>query len=53
MSGIDYGRLAEGRDCNYWELDPTLRFEARRVYPDDEFEWAEEDTQISALRLLS
>ena len=39
---IEYGELEEGRDCNYWELDPTLRFEARRVYPDDEFEWAED-----------
>ena len=38
---IDYARLEEGRECNYWALDPTLRFEARRVYPDDEFEWAE------------
>ena len=38
---IDYARLDEGRDCNYWEMDPTLRFEARRVYPDDEFAWAE------------
>ena len=40
--GIAYGELEEGRDCNYWELDPTLRFEARRVYPDDEFAWAED-----------
>ena len=39
---IDYARLEAGRDCNYWELDPTLRFEARRVYPDDEYEWAED-----------
>ncbi|MFO7927935.1 MAG: acyl-CoA dehydrogenase family protein [Halobacteriota archaeon] len=38
---IEYGELEQGRDCNYWELDPTLQFEARRVYPDDEFEWAE------------
>lgn len=38
---IEYGRLESGRDCNYWEMDPTLQFEARRVYPDDEFEWAE------------
>ncbi|WP_160133662.1 acyl-CoA dehydrogenase family protein [Halococcus salsus] len=38
---IDYARLDEGRECNYWELDRTLQFEARRVYPDDEFEWAE------------
>ena len=38
---IPYGDYDAGRDCNYWRLDPTLRFEARRVYPDDEFEWAE------------
>lgn len=38
---LDYGQLLEGK-CNYWEWDPTLRFEARRVYPDDEFSWAEE-----------
>ncbi|CAI49558.1 acyl-CoA dehydrogenase [Natronomonas pharaonis DSM 2160] len=39
---IDYGALDEGRGCNYWELDPTLQFEAERIYPDDDFEWAEE-----------
>ncbi|WP_256391002.1 acyl-CoA dehydrogenase family protein [Natronoarchaeum rubrum] len=39
---IDYGRLDEGRNCNYWEVDPTLQFEARRIYPDAEFEWAED-----------
>jgi acyl-CoA dehydrogenase len=38
---IDYGQFETGRACNYWALDPTLRFEARRVYPDDEYEWAE------------
>jgi len=38
---IEYGRLDAGRDCNYWTLDPTLRYEARRVYPDDAFSWAE------------
>jgi acyl-CoA dehydrogenase len=37
---LEYGALDEGR-CNYWEWDPTLRFEARRTYPDDEFAWAE------------
>ncbi|WP_232688830.1 acyl-CoA dehydrogenase family protein [Halobacterium zhouii] len=40
--GIDYGDLDEGRHCNYWALDPTLQFEARRVYPTEEFEWAED-----------
>jgi len=39
---IDYGDLDRGRDCNYWNWDPTLRFEAERVYPDDEFAWAED-----------
>ncbi|WP_336133746.1 acyl-CoA dehydrogenase family protein [Natronomonas amylolytica] len=39
---IDYGELDEGRNCNYWALDPTLQFEAQRVYPDEEFEWAED-----------
>jgi len=37
---LDYGELDEGR-CNYWAYDPTLRFEARRTYPDEEFDWAE------------
>ncbi len=37
---LEYGQLAEGK-CNYWAWDPTLRDEARRVYPDEEFEWAE------------
>jgi len=42
--GIDYGRFDRGLGdaVNYWTLDPTLRFEARRVYPDEEFEWAAE-----------
>jgi len=41
---IDYGRFDRGHGdaLNYWTLDPTLRFEARRVYPDGEFEWARE-----------
>jgi len=39
---IAYDRLEAGRNCNYWALDPTLRFEARRIYPDDEYEWAED-----------
>ena len=38
---IAYGSLDRGRDCNYWDLDRTLRFEARRVYDSEEFEWAE------------
>lgn len=39
---IDYGAYERGRDCNYWALDPTLRYEAERIYPEDEFEWAEQ-----------
>ena len=38
---IDYAAYDEGRDCNYWALDRTLQFEARRIYPDDEYRWAE------------
>ena len=38
---IDYADLDSGRDCNYWELDRTLQFEARRVYDGETFEWAE------------
>ena len=36
---LEYGDLADGK-CNYWAWDPTLRYEAERVYPDEEFEWA-------------
>jgi acyl-CoA dehydrogenase len=38
---FDYGDYEEGRHCNYWRLNPALQAEARRAYPDDEFEWAE------------
>ncbi len=38
---IDYGRYDEGRYLNYWALDPVVRFEVRRTYGDDEYEWAE------------
>lgn len=38
---IDYGAFEAGRDVNYWDLDRTLQFEARRVYPDNELSWAE------------
>ncbi|PSQ52723.1 acyl-CoA dehydrogenase, partial [Halobacteriales archaeon SW_12_67_38] len=38
---IDYGQWEAGRDVNYWELDRTLQYEARRTYPDEEFSWAE------------
>lgn len=39
---IEYDRYEEGRHLNYWELNKPLQREAARVYPDDEFEWAEE-----------
>ncbi|WP_458210801.1 acyl-CoA dehydrogenase family protein [Haladaptatus sp. NG-SE-30] len=38
---FDFGSFDEGRGMNYWRFDPALQAEARRVYPDDEFEWAE------------
>ena len=39
---IDYGRLEAGRDCNYWDLDRTLRFEAERTYEGEDWDWARE-----------
>ncbi|MFB6164782.1 MAG: acyl-CoA dehydrogenase family protein [Haloarculaceae archaeon] len=39
---IDYGRFEDGFGVNYWELDPPLRAEAERLYPDGEWAWAEE-----------
>ena len=38
---FDYGAFEEGRDVNYWSLEPAIARECRRVYPDDEYEWAE------------
>jgi acyl-CoA dehydrogenase len=38
--GIDYGQYEQGRYCNYWDLDRTIQRELRRVYPDEEFQWA-------------
>jgi acyl-CoA dehydrogenase len=38
---FDYAELDAGRGCNYWTLDRTLQFEVRRVYDDEEYEWAE------------
>ncbi|MFB6083680.1 MAG: acyl-CoA dehydrogenase family protein [Halorientalis sp.] len=40
---IDYSRYEEGRHVNYWTLDPALRAEVERTYPDAEFEWAESE----------
>ncbi|MXV62949.1 acyl-CoA dehydrogenase [Natronorubrum sp. JWXQ-INN-674] len=40
-SSIDYGQFEEGRAVNYWALDRTIRRELRRIYTDEEFEWAE------------
>jgi acyl-CoA dehydrogenase len=41
-NAIDYGKYERGRDCNYWVLDPTLGFEARRIYTDEDYAWAED-----------
>ncbi|PSQ63435.1 MAG: acyl-CoA dehydrogenase, partial [Halobacteriales archaeon SW_8_66_22] len=38
---IEVGQFEEGRHCNYWALDPTIQRELRRVYTEEEFEWAE------------
>ena len=38
---IEVGQFEEGRHCNYWTLDPTIQRELRRVYTEEEFEWAE------------
>ncbi len=38
---IDYGRHEAGRHLNYWGVDPALRAEVERTYPETEFEWAE------------
>jgi len=40
---FDYSELDEGRHINYWTLNPALQNEARRLYPEDEFEWAAEN----------
>lgn len=37
---FDYSAYDEGRHVNYWRLDPALRAEAERVYPESEFAWA-------------
>jgi len=38
----DYARFEDGTGCNVWDLDRTLRFEARRAYPDAEWNWVED-----------
>ena len=38
---IEFGQFAEGRYLNYWKVDPAIRRELRRVYTEEEFEWAE------------
>jgi acyl-CoA dehydrogenase len=40
---IDYSQYEEGRHVNYWTLDPALRAEVERTYPDAAFEWAESE----------
>ncbi|KPN29223.1 isovaleryl CoA dehydrogenase [Halolamina pelagica] len=37
---FEYSEFDEGRHVNYWTLNPALQDEARRLYPEDEFEWA-------------
>ncbi|AUX08452.1 acyl-CoA dehydrogenase [Halalkaliarchaeum desulfuricum] len=39
---FEYGEYEEGKDVNYWRLNPALQAAAGRVYPDEEFEWAAE-----------
>ncbi|MFC7046005.1 acyl-CoA dehydrogenase family protein [Halobacteriaceae archaeon GCM10025711] len=39
---VDYSQHEEGRHLNYWRHDPALQAAARRVYPADEFAWAED-----------
>ena len=39
---FEYADYEEGRNVNYWRLNPALQAEVRRVYPDEEFEWATE-----------
>ena len=39
---FEYAEFEEGRHVNYWRLNPALQAAARRVYPDEEFEWASE-----------
>ncbi|MDR5673183.1 acyl-CoA dehydrogenase family protein [Halalkaliarchaeum sp. AArc-GB] len=39
---FEYADYEEGRNVNYWRLNPALQAAARRVYPDEEFEWANE-----------
>lgn len=38
---IEYHRFEDGQGAgiNYWDLDPILRFETRRIYTDDEHAW--------------
>ncbi len=38
---FQYGQFDEGRHLNYWALEPALAREARRVYTEDEYQWAE------------
>lgn len=40
-SGIEYGAFDKGHGLNYWRVDRTIQRVAERVYPGDEFAWAE------------
>lgn len=43
MDGLDYASLDEGRNCNYWRWDPTLRRHARRLHDDgDDWDWVDD-----------
>jgi len=48
MDGLDYAGLDEGRDCNYWRWDPTLRRHAHRLHEDDGDDWDWIDDRLSA-----
>ena len=42
MDSLDYAGLDEGRDCNYWRWDPTLRRHARRLTDDADWAWVDD-----------
>ena len=42
MDELAYGDLDEGRHCNYWRWDPTLRRHARRHHDDADWGWIDD-----------
>jgi acyl-CoA dehydrogenase len=42
MDGLAYGDLAEGRHCNYWEWDPTLRRHFRHGRDRGDWDWVDD-----------